>query len=302
MENYDQAATYLQEGLEIARQNNSLLLEISYMIEISLVQRARGRLDEAERGLLQALQAAEKIDSLTNISLAHQHLIEIYKQKQDYRAALEHFEAFHTVYKQVFNEQSDRRLKNLEILHQVEITRKQADLYRELASTDFLTGLVNMRRFLEVAGPAFQRARDEMGQLAILMLDVDRFKEVNDRYGHQAGDEVLAGIAARIKKSLRQVDVAGRYGGEEFIVLVKDAPPEICFNIAERIRQAIFQQPFTTGSGTPIQVTASLGLACIDPGQTTGLDGLINAADQAMYQAKQCGRNCVATWKDLESQ
>jgi two-component system, cell cycle response regulator len=293
--NYDQAMVFLEEGIQIARQNNSQLLEISYILEITRVHEVRGNFDQAEKDLLLALRTAETINSLTNISLIHERLAAIYKEKNDYRSALEHFEAYHTTYKKVFNDKSDRRLKNLEILHQVEITRKQADLYRELAGTDFLTGLVNRRRFLEIAEIAFQRALLEKGQLAIILLDIDHFKNINDLYGHKAGDEVLSSLAGRIKKSLRQEDVAGRYGGEEFVVLVAGTASEICFNIAERVRQVIAGQPFQIERAA-IYVTVSLGLACIHPERVTSLEDLINCADQAMYQAKQHGRNGVVVW------
>ncbi len=137
--NYDQAMIFLQEGIELSRQYNSQLLEISYVLEISRIRQIRGNLDEAEKVLLQALQTAERINSLTNMSLIHERLVEIYREKQDYKSALDHFGAFHTTFRKIFNNKSDRRIKNLEILHQVEMTRKQADLYRELATTDYLT-------------------------------------------------------------------------------------------------------------------------------------------------------------------
>jgi diguanylate cyclase (GGDEF)-like protein len=297
--NYDWAMAFLQDGIQLARQNGSQLLELSYIIEISRVHQARCALDQAEQEVLLALQIAEKINSLTNISLIHERLIEIYKEKQDYRSALEHFEAYHATYKKIFNDRSDRRVKNLEILHQVETTRKQADLYRELAGTDFLTSLVNRRRFLEIAEIASQRVKTTNGQLAILMMDIDHFKKINDRFGHKTGDEALSAIASRIKKSLRQGDIAGRYGGEEFIVLLTDTPFDQCSNIAERLRQAVAQEPFQIGS-TTISVTISLGLACLPPDHCPSIDGLIDCADQAMYLAKQQGRNRVVAWSQNE--
>jgi diguanylate cyclase (GGDEF)-like protein len=295
--NYTQAMVFLEEGIQLSRQNNSQILELSYILEISRIHQVRGELDQAANELLQALQTAEKINSLTNISHIHEHLVEIYKQKLDYQSALEHFEAFHTTFKKIFNDKSDRRIKNLEILHQVEITRKQADLYRELAGTDFLTSLVNRRRFLEIAEMALQQAKTNRSRLAMIMLDIDHFKNINDLYGHQTGDEVLSAVAARIKKSLRQGDVAGRYGGEEFIVLVQGTSPEICARIAERIRQAVAQLAIQIDQAV-VNVTISLGLACLDPDRALALDDLINCADQAMYLAKQQGRNCVVAWKE----
>jgi diguanylate cyclase (GGDEF)-like protein len=246
-----------------------------------------------------ALQSAERINSLTNISLLHERLVDIYKEKQDYAAALAHFEAFHGTYRKIFNDKSDRRIKNLEITHQVEISRQQADLYRELASTDYLTHLVNRRRFLEIAEMEFRRVKIDHGPLAIILLDVDHFKSVNDQYGHKAGDEVLATVGTRIKKSLRQGDVAGRYGGEEFVVVVVGSVADQCLRIAERIRQSVAHQPIQLDEVT-IQVTISVGLACLNSELELPLDDLIACADQAMYQAKQQGRNRVVVWAQKE--
>ncbi len=303
--NYDQAMTFLVEGIEIARQNSSPILEISYVLEISRIHQIRGLMDQAEQELLDALQIAAKIDSQTNISLIHERLAELYKTRKDYRSALEHYEAFHLTSRKIFNDQSDRRIKNLEIVHQVEIARKQADLYRDLAATDFLTGLVNRRRFLEIVEVAFGQVKADGSPLAIMMLDVDHFKDVNDSYGHKAGDEVLLGVASSIRKSLRGGDVAGRYGGEEFVVLVVGMSQEICLRIAERIRQAVAGHAVQI-DGAKIQVTVSLGLACTDPGEALPLEAVIGRADQAMYAAKRQGRNRVVPWAQnlpsLESQ
>ena len=296
---YAEAMAFLLEGIDLARRNNSPLLEMAYVLEISRIREVQGEFDEAEHEVLQALRTAERVGSLTNISLLHERLVEIYKARQDYRSALLHFEAFHAAYRQMFNEASDRRFKNLEIQHQLAITRQQADIYRELAGTDALTGLVNRRRFLEVAEIALQRARSERRQLALLMLDVDHFKQVNDRYGHAAGDAVLASIAATLKKSLRQGDLAGRYGGEEFVALVSDLSSPQVLNVAERIRQSVAQQAIEVERAS-IQLTVSLGAVSIDPAQLLPLPVLLNCADQALYQAKQQGRNRVVAWQEEE--
>jgi len=299
LRNYDQAMKYLQAGLDLSRQNTSQLLELTFISEISRIHQIEGNLDQAEEELLLALQSAEKINSLTNISLIHERLTGVYKERQDYKSALKHFEAFHAAFKKIFNDKSDKRVKNLEILHQVESARKQAELYRELAGTDSLTNLVNRRQFLEIAEVAVQRVKNAKGQLAILMLDIDHFKNVNDQYGHKAGDEVLSAVAASIKQSLRPRDVAGRYGGDEFIVLVNGASSDQCFMIAERIRREVAQQAFHFGQAV-VRLTISLGLVWMNPERLSPLDGLINCADQALYGAKRQGRNCVVAWRQNE--
>jgi len=302
LRNYEQAMTYLQDGLDLSRQNTSQLLELTFISEISRIHQIKGNLDQAEEELLLALQTAEKINSITNISLIHERLIGIYKERQDYKLALEHFEAYHAAFKKIFNDKSDQRIKNLEILHQVESARKQAELYRELAGTDSLTTLVNRRQFLEIAEAAVRRLKNNKGQLTIMMLDIDHFKNVNDQYGHKTGDQVLSAVAASIKQSLRRGDVPGRYGGDEFIVLVNGASPDQCFKIAERIRRAAAQQTFQLGQAV-INVTISLGMAWINPERLLPLDALINCADQALYSAKRQGRNSVVAWtQDEQSQ
>lgn len=298
---HEEAMRFLQEGIGLSRQNNSQLFEISYILELGRIDLASGRLAEVEQEMLAALKNAEKINSLTNISLIHERLVEIYKEKKDYKAALEHFEAFHTTNKKIFNDKSDQRIKNLEIMHKVELTRQQAELYRELAGTDFLTSLANRRHFLETMERAFQQAKIDKSPLAIIMLDIDHFKNVNDQHGHLVGDEVLAAVAATIKKCLRGNDMAGRYGGEEFIVMVRGAPSDQCFKIAERIRHAVAQQA-TRADQVVLRVTVSLGLAYIDPNQTLALDTWIEYADRALYTAKQQGRNRVVAWQKNEEE
>jgi diguanylate cyclase (GGDEF)-like protein len=299
--NYDLAMGFLQEGIELSRANNNQLFEINYILEISRIHFIQGRVDKSKKELLTALRIAEKIQSVSNTCLVHERLVEIYKEKQDYKSALEHFEAFHATNKKIFNEKSDKRIKNLEIFHKVEITRRQADLYRELAGTDFLTGLANRRSFLEIAESAFQQVRIKKNPLAMIMLDIDHFKNVNDQYGHKSGDVVLSAVSASIKKSLRGADVAGRYGGEEFVVLLVGAPEEQCFNIAERIRHAVARLEIPIEQAV-VKVTISLGLACLNPEKMVPVDTLINCADQAMYLAKQQGRNRTITWSpDVQS-
>ncbi len=295
LRHHEIASKYLQDGLELSRQNNSQLLELTFISEFSRIYQIESNLDQAEEELLLALQIAEKINSLTNVSLIHERLIGIYKERQDFKSGLEHFEAFHAAFTKIFNDKSDKRIKNLQILNQVESTRKQAELYRELAGTDSLTILVNRRQFLEIAEAAIQKVKSGQDQLAIIMLDIDHFKNVNDQYGHKAGDEVLSTIAASIKQSLRPGDVAGRYGGEEFIILVSGASSDQCFKIAERIRRAVAQLTINIEQAV-IRLIISLGVVWTNPDQMVPLDALINYADQAMYSAKHQGRNRVVTW------
>lgn len=127
-----------------------------------------------------------------------------------------------------------------------------------------------------------------------MMIDIDHFKHVNDAYGHAAGDQVLRIVADRCKRNIRGIDLVGRYGGEEFLILLPDSDIYTAQHIAERLVQTIVDIPMQTERGD-IRITISAGIACVsDDGAT--LTDLINRADQALYKAKHAGRNRVVPW------
>lgn len=163
----------------------------------------------------------------------------------------------------------------------------------ELAVTDPLTGLAN-RRYLENHFKVlFNRAAARGRALSVCVIDIDRFKSVNDTYGHDAGDEVIKEFAARIRASVRGADLACRFGGEEFVVVMPDTPPEQATVIAERLRKAIEDRAFALTNGGPtISMTASMGIASNLAGSETP-EQLLKQADLALYQAKNGGRNRV---------
>ena len=163
---------------------------------------------------------------------------------------------------------------------------------RQLATTDTLTNTLNRREFFSLANLAFATAKETGRPFSILMMDADEFKNVNDRYGHQAGDEVLRGISELIKLSIREGDYLGRYGGEEFAVALPSTNLESAMQIAERIRLHINDKKFMSGNNI-IPVTISIGVATLT--DETTIDGLMFKADMALYQAKHNGRNRVFT-------
>jgi two-component system, cell cycle response regulator len=165
--------------------------------------------------------------------------------------------------------------------------RLRTDLDRslELAVSDPLTGLRN-RRFVQHHLEAALKA----GDVSVMMIDVDRFKSINDGHGHAGGDTVLREVADRLRSQLRAADVVARYGGEEFLVVLADAPPEEAVAIAERLRAALERTPIPTGLGEA-SVTVSIGLA-ITPVGVSASDA-VAAADMALYRAKGLGRNRV---------
>jgi diguanylate cyclase (GGDEF)-like protein len=164
----------------------------------------------------------------------------------------------------------------------------------EMAMQDALTGLSNRRRFVPAARRELDLALRHRQNLAIVLLDVDHFKAINDAFGHQHGDTVLVEVARRCQRALRTTDLLARWGGEEFIMLLPNTPPPQARQLADRVREAIVCAPHIRIDGADVLVTASLGAAGITQGQILSLDELITRADKALYQAKSAGRNQVA--------
>jgi diguanylate cyclase (GGDEF)-like protein/PAS domain S-box-containing protein len=170
-----------------------------------------------------------------------------------------------------------------------------ATLYTEvqrLATTDTLTEQYNRRKFLELGELEIYRSRRFSTPLSAIMFDLDNFKEINDTYGHAAGDYVLHTVALRCSASIRIIDILGRYGGDEFAILLPDADLTEAKEIAERIRQSVTREPLVTSRGR-MHITISLGVTQAEC-QTDTLASLLGRADSALYLAKQNGRNQVA--------
>ncbi|WP_275790686.1 PleD family two-component system response regulator [Pararhizobium gei] len=163
----------------------------------------------------------------------------------------------------------------------------------ELAVTDGLTGLHNRRYLDNHLRILIDRAAARGRPLSICMTDIDRFKSVNDTYGHDAGDEILRQFAQRVRSTVRGADLACRFGGEEFVVVMPDTPADAAVVIAERLRRIIEDRPFSLQNGEKIlSITASLGIATLNTGGDSP-EALVKRADTALYQAKNNGRNRV---------
>ncbi|QKK15651.1 PleD family two-component system response regulator [Rhizobium indicum] len=163
----------------------------------------------------------------------------------------------------------------------------------ELAVTDALTGLYNRRYLDNHLNVLFNRSMARGRPLSVLITDIDRFKHVNDTYGHDGGDEVLREFSNRVRSTIRGADLACRYGGEEFVVVMPDTSPEIAAAVAERLRAAIENAPFMLKhAGEALNVTASFGIASRITSVLTP-DQLMKQADLALYEAKNTGRNRV---------
>jgi diguanylate cyclase (GGDEF)-like protein len=166
------------------------------------------------------------------------------------------------------------------------------DEVQRLATLDGLTGTYNRRHFMELAHLAFESARRFGQPLTAVMLDVDHFKSINDEYGHHVGDQVLRTLAERCRSTLRTIDVLGRYGGEEFAILLPGTTRRNAATIlAERIRHRVAEELVHTDAG-PVGVTVSVGVAAMET-TTRNPEELFKRADAALYEAKQAGRNRV---------
>jgi diguanylate cyclase (GGDEF)-like protein len=164
-------------------------------------------------------------------------------------------------------------------------------LVERQASTDGLTDLANRRQFEEGLAAEISRAERFGGPLALVLADLDDFKQVNDRHGHQSGDDVLRAFADVLRETVRDIDLAARYGGEEFAVLLPQTDLGGAERLAERVREAMAKHLIAPFGGIPFSVTASFGVASFPEAETAA--ALFAAADEALYRAKSAGKNCV---------
>jgi two-component system cell cycle response regulator len=163
----------------------------------------------------------------------------------------------------------------------------------EMAITDALTGLHNRRYMESHLGTLAEQASGRGKPLALMMLDIDFFKSINDSYGHDAGDDVLREFAVRVRKSIRGIDLACRYGGEEFVIVMPETDLHVAGVVAERLRRAIAGEPFAVNKGSKrIDVTISIGLASLER-KGEAIADVLKRADTALYRAKHDGRNRV---------
>jgi diguanylate cyclase (GGDEF)-like protein len=160
------------------------------------------------------------------------------------------------------------------------------------AHTDSLTGVANRGRFMELAETEMARARRYGNPYAVLLLDIDHFKEVNDKYGHKSGDVVLRELTSIMRRVLREVDIIGRIGGEEFAVLLPQTEPEKALQVAERLRETVASTNIAIASDTPLRISVSIGIS-VPSANSNLIDEILRKADAALYMAKNSGRNRV---------
>jgi diguanylate cyclase (GGDEF)-like protein len=180
----------------------------------------------------------------------------------------------------------------LENVKLYELAHQREEQYRHQAYTDALTGISNRRHLLEQGVKEFQRTQRYNWPLSILMFDIDHFKRVNDTYGHDIGDVALRKVAHVCRQVVRETDFAGRYGGEEFIIILPDTPLTGATHLAERLRQTVANTSIPTEDGLFFTVTISIGVTAYDA-SVNSFENMVSRADAALYQAKKLGRDRV---------
>jgi diguanylate cyclase (GGDEF)-like protein len=187
-------------------------------------------------------------------------------------------------------------------LFTLRLTKKISDAHQQIekmAIADVLTGLFNRRHVLERFSEEMTRAKRLKKDLGCVMIDIDNFKTINDTYGHLVGDKTLREVSDILNNSIRTYDIAGRYGGEEFLIILPDTPFQDTLSLAERIRKNIKESPIAQSELTPaIPVTISLGIASMIA-KDISIDNMIKRADDGLYMAKNSGRDKVA-WVEPE--
>ena len=266
--------------------------------------RRLGRCEEALAPLSEALRMGEELKSKERMMRAWHELSQCQEALGDARAALASYKHYHGLDRALHSEDAENKARNLVVQLAIKQVRDEADGYRAErdrlaaanvllsaeAQEDPLTGLANRRHLDTSLERVFTLAAAENRALCFAVADIDHFKEINDRHSHAVGDEVLRTVGRILRSACRPSDVAGRYGGEEFVLVLLDMPGEVAVGVCERLRSAVANHDWDTLRGS-LRVTISIGIA-----DRSGFDSsatMLAAADARLYEAKRAGRNCV---------
>lgn len=292
--------------------------EFQCLYHLGRVYFQSGREAEAIQFAQSGLASSQASNDRRGEYLCHQLLTDIFEAKKDFEAALKHHKQFHALKETVFNENSAKRLMGLQVSHQLESAKKDAniqylknsELRREieerksaqealakLAGLDALTGVLNRREFFNLGEQEIARALESNQPLSAILLDLDHFKQINDTYGHAVGDQALIEITRILRESLRQGELIGRYGGDEFAIIVPGSTQEAAKQIAERLLEKLNKHTVATRK-VSISITSSLGIAELAQSRAKNLDELLELADEALYRAKHAGRNRFAAFDE----
>jgi diguanylate cyclase (GGDEF)-like protein len=321
MRDYDQAKSRLQNAKLLAEKYGRDISYIYILVDLGEVFLAQNEFEKAEQQLFLALDTATKWNLKNEKMRCNQFLSELNEKQGKIDKALEHYKIFHSLKESVAGESSARQIAIIKMNHQVETTQRDMEIQRlqnaklqheideqkriqsileNLATRDSLTNLFNRRHFLTLAELEWKRALRYGHPFSVLMLDLDDFKHINDSFGHATGDQALIMVAGLIQGTLRKVEIAGRYGGDEFAIILPETPPEKGSIVGKRICDKVISQPLKANKGL-INLTVSIGVAGLSDGtsdQVTSLEELLHQADVALYHSKASGKNQVSVYAE----
>ncbi|MCX6064569.1 MAG: diguanylate cyclase [Chloroflexi bacterium] len=322
MQEFERAKYYLEEALEKTSGAEFKKTHAYILVSMAGLKLAQKDFQAAEPYLLQALANAKKNDYKNDQMICYQLLGDVYENINLPDKALENFKRYLVLKEATLGADTARKIAMLKATHQLELSKREAEIFRSqnvelqheieerkrtesllanLAIRDPLTNLFNKRQFSLLAAKEFERTIHHGYHLSVLFLDIDHFKQVNDLHGHLIGDKVLSSIAAIIQSTSRDTDIVGRFGGEEFAIILPEAPGWRAFQVGERLRKAAEESTFGVTS-VPLAITVSIGIAQLpkttaqEPAIT--LEELLNQADQALYTAKRSGRNQTCLYQE----
>jgi diguanylate cyclase (GGDEF)-like protein len=300
----EQAYSLFEVQLAALRAMHSRYDEALCLTNIGEALRKLGRPKDALAPLTEALKIGEELKSKERTVRAWHELSQSQEALGDARAALESYKQYHRIDRELRSEDAETRARNLVVQLAVKKVRAEAEGYRAErdrlaaanvrlsveAQEDALTGLANRRHVDTNLEHAFAQAVAENRPLCVAVADIDHFKSINDRHSHAVGDEVLRAVARILRSASRPTDLAGRYGGEEFVLALLDTPLETAHAVCERLRAAV--AAYAWDALRPgLAVTISIGVAGRAE-HATGAE-MLDAADARLYEAKRAGRNCV---------
>jgi diguanylate cyclase (GGDEF)-like protein len=321
----DRALACYQASLEKTRSLGARMFEGETLIRLGSLRVRMGEGDAGLADLHAALETVSELGARPQVYAAHEALTEVYEGRGEMDLALRHYRAFHTAWREVFNAETNARIKSVLVRAEVQQAQREAEILRgkndELTAAyarlrhadeekarlvarlreqaaelerqtreDALTGVSNRRHLDAQLATEWERALRFGRALTVAMVDIDHFKQVNDRYSHAAGDEVLRTVARILREHTRGVDVVARYGGEEFCLILVETRSAEAAMLCERVRERIAEHDWSMVR-PGIAVTVSIGVAGLH--EADAPDALLAAADVRLYAAKHQGRNRV---------
>jgi diguanylate cyclase (GGDEF)-like protein len=300
----DRALGLFQVQLAELRAMGSRHDEALCLTNIGEAMRRLGRCGEALDPLRDALRMGEELKSKERMMRAWHELSQCQEALGDAPAALDSYKHYHRLDRALHSEEAENKARNLVVQLAIKKVRDEADGYRaerdQLAAAnvvlsveaqeDALTGLANRRSLDASLERVFTVAAAENRALCFAVADIDHFKNINDRHSHAVGDDVLRTVGRILRSACRPTDVAGRYGGEEFVLVLLDTSGDVAFAVCERLRSAVANHDWNT-LRQGLRVTISIGIA--DRSGFESSAAMLAAADARLYEAKRAGRNCV---------